>query len=52
MKDEYATMLGYTYDELILNFDAHIDNSAEKMGLGKVLEAFRADKGLLWRIFL
>ncbi len=43
MKDEYATMLGYTYDELILNFDAHIDNSAEKMGLGRseLLEQIR-----------
>ena len=33
MKDEYATMLGYTEEELISNFSAHIDCSAEKLGL-------------------
>ena len=33
MKDEYATMLGYTSEELVSNFSAYIDRSAEKLGL-------------------
>ena len=33
MKDEYATMLGYTDEELITNFSGHIGRAAENMGL-------------------
>ena len=35
MKDEYATMLGYTDEELISNFSGHIDRAAEKLGLAR-----------------
>ena len=32
MKDEYATMLGYTESELLSNFDGYIDRTAAKLG--------------------
>jgi len=32
MKDEYATMLGYTESELLSNFDGYIDRTAAKIG--------------------
>ena len=35
MTDKYATMLGYTESELASNFDAHIERSAEKLGITK-----------------
>jgi hypothetical protein len=35
MKDEYATMLGYTQDELIANFEPYIDRSADKLGISR-----------------
>jgi hypothetical protein len=31
MKDEYATMLGYTEEELLSNFDAYIEKTAAKL---------------------
>lgn len=33
MRDEYATMLGYTEDELTANFEPHLRAHARKMGL-------------------
>ena len=35
MDDKYATMLGYTDEELISNFSGHIDRAAEKLGLAR-----------------
>ena len=35
MKDEYATMLGYTEDELVSNFSGYIDRAAEKLSLDR-----------------
>jgi hypothetical protein len=35
MKDEYATMLGYTEAELLSNFSAYIDKTAVKLGISK-----------------
>jgi hypothetical protein len=32
MKDEYATMLGYTQDDLLVNFSDYIDATAVQMG--------------------
>ena len=39
--DEYATMFGYTEDELTANFDEHLRVHAEKMG--KSYEDYRAE---------
>lgn len=40
-KDEYATMLGYTEDELSANFEEHLRAHAEKMG--RPYEDYRAE---------
>ena len=40
-KDEYATMFGYTEDELSANFEEHLRAHAEKMG--KPYEEYRAE---------
>ena len=41
MRDEYATMLGYTEEELSANFDDHLRAHAVKMGLA--YDAYRAE---------
>ena len=41
MRDEYATMLGYTEEELSANFDEHLRAHAVKMGLD--YDAYRAE---------
>ena len=40
-RDEYATMFGYTEDELSANFEEHLRAHAEKMG--KAYEDYRAE---------
>ena len=40
-KDEYATMFGYTEDELTANFEEHLRDHAAKMG--KTYEDYRAE---------
>ena len=40
-KDEYATMFGYTEDELSANFEEHLRDHAAKMG--KTYEDYRAE---------
>ena len=40
-KDEYATMFGYTEDELTANFEVHLRAHAERMG--KPYEEYRAE---------
>ena len=40
-KDEYATMFGYTEDELTANFEEHLRAHAERMG--KPYEEYRAE---------
>ena len=41
MRDEYATMLGYTEDELLANFEEHLRAHAVKMGLD--YDVYRAE---------